>query len=102
MSKLTDRHSYSDSDYSSGLPSSVSPSDASSPTRSVAIKNVVMRLLTVGGLLGIGLTCILMVAGVGTYVYLLSTLPSAERLAGRAEAQSTKILDRNGELLYEV
>ncbi|MGE5264898.1 MAG: transglycosylase domain-containing protein, partial [Acidobacteriota bacterium] len=40
--------------------------------------------------------------GVGTYVYLLSTLPSAERLAGRAEAQSTKILDRNGELLYEV
>src|SRR5512135_3377330 len=61
-----------------------------------------MRLLTVGGLLGIGLTCILMVAGVGTYVYLLSTLPSAERLAGRAEAQSTKILDRNGELLYEV
>lgn len=101
MGKSTDRLPYSDSDYSYDSSSNLSSSDTPPPDHST-IKNAIMRLLTVGGLLGIGLTCILMVAGVGTYIYLMSTLPSAERLAGRAEAQSTKILDRNGQLLYEV
>ncbi len=61
-----------------------------------------LRLLTIGGLVGIILACLLLAAGIGTYVYLAATLPSADRLAGRAEAQSTKIMDRNGELLFEV
>jgi 1A family penicillin-binding protein len=46
--------------------------------------------------------CLLLVGAVSTYAYFTTTLPSADQLEGRAEAQSTKIFDRNGELLYEM
>ncbi len=46
--------------------------------------------------------CLLLVGAASTYAYFTTTLPSADQLEGRAEAQSTKIFDRNGELLYEM
>lgn len=61
-----------------------------------------MHLLTMGGLIGIIVTCLLLAAGIAVYAYFVTTLPSADRLEGRAESQSTKILDRNGQLLYEI
>lgn len=61
-----------------------------------------MHALTVAGIVGIGTLCLLLVASIGVYTYFVSTLPSPDRLEGRSEAQSTKIMDRNGELLYEV
>ncbi len=63
---------------------------------------LVSRVLTVGAVIGIGVMCLLLVGAVSTYAYFTTTLPSADQLEGRAEAQSTKIFDRNGELLYEM
>jgi 1A family penicillin-binding protein len=67
-----------------------------------ALEAAKMHALTIAVLIGIALTCALTVGAIGVYAYFAASLPSAERLAGRAEAQSTKIFDRNGELLYEV
>ncbi len=64
--------------------------------------NGLWRLLTIGGVLGIILICLTFAGGAAVYAYFAATLPSADRLEGRVEAQSTKIMDRNGELLYEV
>ncbi len=61
-----------------------------------------LHAVTIAGAIGIILMCLLFVAAVGVYGYLTTTLPSAEQLEGHVESQSTKIFDRNGELLYEI
>jgi 1A family penicillin-binding protein len=61
-----------------------------------------MRMLTTAAIVAIVVACLTVVAGVSAYAYFAQSLPSAERLAGRTVAQSTKIFDRNGELLFEV
>ncbi|MDE3089687.1 MAG: PBP1A family penicillin-binding protein [Chloroflexota bacterium] len=63
---------------------------------------VLARVLTVVAFAGTLLTCAAVIAAASAYAIAAQALPSADRLAGRAEAQSTKIFDRNGELLYEV
>lgn len=63
---------------------------------------VLIRSMTLAGILGIIVMLLLIVGGIATYVYFMATLPSPDQLQGRAEAQSTKIRDRNGEMLYEV
>lgn len=46
---------------------------------------------------------VVLVAGaVSAYAYYARDLPSPEQLASRQIAQSTKLFDRNGELLYEI
>ena len=40
--------------------------------------------------------------GLGAYAYIAKDLPSPSSLATREVAQSTKILDRNGQLLFEI
>ncbi len=60
------------------------------------------RLATVTLVTAIIVACAMLVAAIGVYTYFAASLPSADRLAGRIEAQSTKIFDRNGELLFEV
>ncbi len=61
-----------------------------------------MRALSTLAIVLIILFCIVIVGAVGLYAYFAQSLPSADLLAGRTEAQSTKIFDRNGELLYEI
>lgn len=61
-----------------------------------------MRALSTLAIVLIILFCIAIVGAVGLYAYFAQSLPSADLLAGRTEAQSTKIFDRNGELLYEI
>ena len=46
--------------------------------------------------------CVLGVGAVGVYAYFAQSLPSPESLAGYTQAQSSKIYDRNGELLFEM
>ncbi len=46
--------------------------------------------------------CLIVVGALGAYGYIAQSLPSPDRLAGLTPAQSTKIFDRNGELLFEM
>ena len=59
------------------------------------------RLATVVTITTIVVACLLIVGAIGAYVYFAQALPPPERLAGYAPAQSTKIFDRTGELLFE-
>ena len=61
-----------------------------------------MRALSILAVAMIVLICILTVGATLAYAYYAQTLPSADLLEGRTEAQSTKIFDRNGEPLFEV
>ena len=61
-----------------------------------------MHLLTVVAVTAIVVACISVVGVTAVYAYIARALPSADQLEGRAEAQSTKIFDRNGELLFEL
>ena len=103
MSKFFRRNSSQDSEFSPDSPDLSVPDEPnrSSPARE-GFANGLMHFLTIAGVLGIIITCLLLVGGVAVYAYFTTTLPSPDRLEGRAQAQSTKILDRNGELLYEV
>jgi membrane carboxypeptidase/penicillin-binding protein len=60
------------------------------------------RAIPVLGGTAIILICGLTAATIGAYAYFSASLPSPDRLAGNIPAQSTKIFDRNGELLFEV
>ncbi len=64
-----------------------------------------MRLVRAAPALGataIILICGLSTGAIGAYAYFSASLPSPDRLAGNIGAQSTKIFDRNGDLLFEV
>src|SRR5574341_164447 len=61
-----------------------------------------MRLLPTAGIIAIIALCALSIGSVIAYAYFASSLPSADRLASFTVAKSTKIFDRNGELLFEV
>ena len=59
------------------------------------------RLATIASVTAIIVACIMIVGAISAYAYFAQALPPPERLAGYAPAQSTKIFDRNGELLFE-
>jgi 1A family penicillin-binding protein len=59
------------------------------------------RLATIASIAVIIGACILIVGAIGAYAYFAQSLPPPERLAGYVPAQSTKIYDRNGALLFE-
>jgi 1A family penicillin-binding protein len=61
-----------------------------------------MRFLTILIVTAIAVSCLIVAGATITYAYFAQSLPSPDQLAGRAEAQSTKIFDRNGELLFEL
>jgi membrane peptidoglycan carboxypeptidase len=61
-----------------------------------------MRALTILTIALIVLVCIAIAASTIAYAYYAQSLPSADLLEGRSTAQSTKIFDRSGELLFEV
>ena len=84
--------------YSS--PNSSAP--AIKPPRPRSWRRIIARTLTTLVVLGIIFTLIGLIVAVGVYAYYSQSLPSTDELAGRREAQSTKIFDRNGEPLYEV
>src|SRR5574341_1431567 len=67
-----------------------------------AFRKRLMRLLPTAGIIAIIALCALSIGSVIAYAYFASSLPSADRLASFTVAQSTKIFDRNGELLFEV
>jgi len=67
-----------------------------------AQRYVLARLVTLAAVTAIMVACLTMVSTIGAYAYFAQNLPAPERLAGYAPAQSTKIYDRNGELLFEV
>lgn len=60
------------------------------------------RLATIIIVTAIMVACLTIVSAIGAYAYFTQTLPAPERLAGYTPAQSTKIYDRHGELLFEV
>jgi len=59
------------------------------------------RLATIATITAIIVACAIIVSAIGAYAYFAQDLPPPERLAGYVPAQSTKIYDRNGELLFE-
>ena len=61
-----------------------------------------MRMLSISLTVAIIVAALMIVGAIGVYGYYAQSLPPAEQLLTRAVAQSTKIFDRNGELLYEV
>jgi membrane peptidoglycan carboxypeptidase len=64
---------------------------------------ILTRGFTLGLLIVLGLALLGTAAGLGVYAYYAATLPSPEDLYQRASTfQSTKILDRNGKLLFEI
>ncbi len=67
-----------------------------------ATRAAILRALSILAVAFIVVACIGVVGAVGVYAYFAQSLPSADQLAGRAEEQSTKIYDRNGELLFEL
>jgi len=81
------------------------PSKPAVPARRVdwhILRLRLMRALTILAVAGIVVFCILVVGVTLAYAYYVQALPSADQLAGHVAAQSTKIFDRNGELLFEV
>jgi len=92
--------------FSSSNYSSPSEPENSAPTpRRInwrKIRATLYRALTIIVVVGILLMCVLSVGGVVVYTYIAQTLPAPESLASYTQAQSTKILDRNGELLFEI
>lgn len=60
------------------------------------------RIATIATITAIMVACLTIVSAIGAYAYFAQNLPAPERLAGYTPAQSTKIYDRNGELLFEV
>jgi hypothetical protein len=60
------------------------------------------RIATVAIVTAIIVACIMIVGAISAYAYFAQALPPPDRLAGYSPAQSTKIYDRNGELLFEV
>ena len=60
------------------------------------------RIATIAIVTAIVVACIMIVVAISAYAYFAQALPPPDRLAGYSPAQSTKIYDRNGELLFEV
>jgi 1A family penicillin-binding protein len=60
------------------------------------------RALTLTAIAGVTAMCVFSLIALTAYAYLAQSLPAPERLAELRQAQSTKIFDRNGELLFEV
>ncbi|MBI5652442.1 MAG: PBP1A family penicillin-binding protein [Chloroflexi bacterium] len=61
-----------------------------------------MRLLSISLTVAIIVAAVMIAGALSAYAYYARDLPSPEQLASRPIAQSTKLFDRNGELLYEV
>lgn len=61
-----------------------------------------LHWLTTLGTAAIVFILVLTLGAMGAYAYYSQSLPSPDGLGGQTIAQSTKIFDRNGELLYEV
>ncbi|MBI5305201.1 MAG: PBP1A family penicillin-binding protein [Chloroflexi bacterium] len=61
-----------------------------------------MRMLTITAIVALVVAVALVVGAVSAYTYYARDLPPPEQLAARPIAQSTKLFDRNGELLYEI
>jgi 1A family penicillin-binding protein len=64
--------------------------------------NLLIQGLLIFALLGVLLFCVGLIGATTAYAYYALTLPPAEELGARSLFMSTKIYDRNGELLYEV
>jgi penicillin-binding protein 1C len=71
-------------------------------TRFQRLRPFLSRAIPVLGSTAIILICGLTATTIGAYGYFAASLPSPDHLAGNIPAQSTKIFDRNGELLFEV
>ncbi len=67
-----------------------------------ALRIAFWRALTISVIAAIIALCVLSVSAVAAYTYFAQSLPPPERLADYKQAQSTKIFDRSGELLFEV
>ena len=61
-----------------------------------------MRMLSILLTVALIVAAVMIVGALGAYAYYARDLPSPEQLAARPLAQSTKLFDRNGALLYEV
>ncbi len=72
------------------------------PQNTLGCLHISGRMITTTLITAIIVAGLSVIAAIGVYTYYARGLPSPDRLAGRVEAQSTKIFDRNGELLYEV
>jgi 1A family penicillin-binding protein len=66
------------------------------------VRRRTQRAALLTGIAGIAALAVLCVFGVIAYGYIAQTLPSPDQLANYKQAQSTKIYDRNGELLFEM
>jgi len=58
------------------------------------------RIATIASVTAIVVACIMIVGAISAYAYFAQALPPPDRLAGYSPAQSTKIYDRSGELLF--
>jgi len=67
-----------------------------------AVRRYSVRALLLFTIAGIAAMCVLSVFAAAAYTYIAQSLPAPERLANYPQAQSTKIFDRNGELLFEL
>ena len=81
---------------------SPAPTDGMPPKPPVDWRKRIKRFAIVSFVIIDILILIGMAGVIGVYAYYSQSLPPAEQLAGRRDAQSTKIFDRNGESLYEV
>ncbi len=66
------------------------------------IGNAALRGMAIIAVLGLVGACLLLAGAVVAYNHFAQDLPPPELLAGQAQAQTTKIMDRNGELLFEL
>ncbi len=95
-----DKNKSSDSKRDSPGPVTTAPQ--AHPSNWRAVWGRLMHFLTVVTVTAIVVACMAVVGVTAAYAYIARSLPSADQLAGRTEAQSTKIFDRSGELLFEL
>ncbi|MCI0476695.1 MAG: transglycosylase domain-containing protein, partial [Anaerolineales bacterium] len=85
------------------MPSSLKPATSKTkpPVTARGLGLAFARLATIATITAIVVACVMIVGAISAYAYFAQALPPPELLAGYAPAQSTKIYDRTGELLFE-
>ncbi len=79
-------------------------SHSASPTPSSprTLAATIWRMVSIAFSVALVVAVVMVAGAVSAYAYYARDLPSSEQLASRQIAQSTKLFDRNGELLYEI